>query len=81
MIQDRLLAGPKSASRRSPLDLRQARFWIASGLPTNRELHDSQFTPHLEAILRQEALAPVIVDTSEFEQSGGSLFWMKAFLP
>jgi N-dimethylarginine dimethylaminohydrolase len=38
-------------------------------------------TPHLESILRQEALAPVIVDTSEFEKSGGSLFCMKAFLP
>ena len=38
-------------------------------------------TPHLETILRQEGLAPVIVDTSEFEKAGGSLFCMKAFLP
>jgi hypothetical protein len=29
----------------------------------------------------QEALAPVIVDTSEFEQSDDSLFCMKAFSP
>jgi hypothetical protein len=31
-------AGQKSASRRSPFDFLQAASWIASGLPTNREL-------------------------------------------
>jgi len=66
---------------RSSTEFREARFWIVSGLPTNRELHDSHVTLHLEAILRQEALAPVIVDTSEFEQSDDSLFCMKAFSP
>jgi N-dimethylarginine dimethylaminohydrolase len=35
----------------------------------------------LEGILRGEGLEVVIVDTSEFEKSGGSLFCMKAFLP
>jgi N-dimethylarginine dimethylaminohydrolase len=38
-------------------------------------------TPQLEAILREEGLKPVIVDTSEFEKAGGSCFCMKMFLP
>jgi N-dimethylarginine dimethylaminohydrolase len=32
-------------------------------------------------MLRQESLSPVVINTSEFEKSGGSLFCMKAFLP
>src|ERR1700675_808863 len=36
MIQDRLLAGQKSASRTSSIDFPEARFWIVSGLPTIR---------------------------------------------
>jgi hypothetical protein len=66
----RSVSGQKSAwgkrravERRLSSKSREPRFWIVSGLPTNRELHDSHVT------LRQEALAPVIVDTSEFEQS------------
>ena len=38
-------------------------------------------TPQLEAILDQEGLTPVLVDTSEFEKAGGSCFCMKTFLP
>jgi N-dimethylarginine dimethylaminohydrolase len=38
-------------------------------------------TPQLEASLHQEGLTPVIVDTTEFEKSGGSCFCMKTFLP
>ena len=41
-------------------------------------------TPHLSGnlsrILSQEGLTPVVLDTSEFEKSGGSVFCMKAFL-
>ena len=35
----------------------------------------------LEAMLHQEGLTPVIVETSEFEKAGGSCFCMKTFLP
>jgi len=35
---------------------------------------------NLQRILAQEGLTPVLVDTSEFEKSGGSVFCMKAFI-
>jgi N-dimethylarginine dimethylaminohydrolase len=35
----------------------------------------------LEAILHQEGLTPVIVETTEFEKAGGSCFCMKTLLP
>jgi len=38
-------------------------------------------TTHIESILCEEDLAHVIVESPEFEKSGGSLFGMKAFLP
>ena len=37
--------------------------------------------PPLEAILHQEGLTPVIVETTEFEKAGGSCFCMKTLLP
>ncbi len=37
-------------------------------------------TPHLEQILAQEGLKPLLIDTSEFEKSGGSCFCMKAMI-
>ncbi|HWW16137.1 MAG TPA: arginine deiminase-related protein [Candidatus Dormibacteraeota bacterium] len=59
----------------------EAHKFMGNGIAINRRYLTPYVTPHLEAILRQEGLAPVIVDTSEFEKSGGSLFCMKAFLP
>jgi N-dimethylarginine dimethylaminohydrolase len=54
---------------------------MGNGIVANGSYLTPYITPHLETILRQEGLAPVIVDTSEFEKAGGSLFCMKAFLP
>jgi N-dimethylarginine dimethylaminohydrolase len=59
----------------------EAHKFIGNGIVVNGSYLTPRITPHLEGILRQEDLAPVILDTSEFEKSGGSLFCMKAFLP
>jgi N-dimethylarginine dimethylaminohydrolase len=59
----------------------EAHKFMGNGIVANGHYLTPYVTPHLEAVLRQEGLAPVIVDTSEFEKSGGSLFCMKAFLP
>jgi N-dimethylarginine dimethylaminohydrolase len=59
----------------------EAHKFMGNGIVANGRYLTPYVTPHLEAILREEDLAPVIVDTSEFEKSGGSLFCMKAFLP
>jgi hypothetical protein len=54
---------------------------MGNGIVANGHYLTPYLTPHLEAILEQENLTSVVVDTSEFEKSGGSLFCMKAFLP
>lgn len=59
----------------------EAHKFMANGIVANGRYLTPYLTPHLEGILSQEELTPVIVDTSEFEKSGGSLFCMKAFLP
>jgi hypothetical protein len=38
-------------------------------------------TPRRKAVLGQEGLKPVIVETSEFEKACGSCFCLKMFLP
>ena len=59
----------------------EAHKFMGNGIVANGRYLTPYLTPHLEDILRRENLAPIIVDTSEFEKSGGSLFCMKAFLP
>jgi N-dimethylarginine dimethylaminohydrolase len=59
----------------------EAHKFMGNGIVANGRYLTPYVTPHLEAILSQEGLAPLIIDTSEFEKSGGSLFCMKAFLP
>ena len=59
----------------------EAHKFMGNGIVANATYLTPYVTPHLESILRQEGLAPVILETSEFEKSGGSLFCMKAFLP
>jgi len=55
--------------------------FMGNGIVANGRYLTPHLTPHLEIILREEGLTPVIVETSEFEKAGGSLFCMKAFLP
>jgi N-dimethylarginine dimethylaminohydrolase len=59
----------------------EAHKFTGNGIVANGSYLTPYLTPHLEGILREEALDPIIIDTSEFEKSGGSLFCMKAFLP
>jgi len=59
----------------------EAHKFIGNGIVANGRYLTPYITPHLEAILSQEGLAPVVIETSEFEKSGGSLFCMKTFLP
>ena len=59
----------------------EAHKFMGNGIVANGRYLTPYITPHLESILSQEALEPVIIDTSEFEKSGGSLFCMKVFLP
>lgn len=59
----------------------EAHKFMGNGIVANGRYLAPRTTPHLEAILRQEGLTPVILDTSEFEKAGGSVFCMKTFLP
>ena len=54
---------------------------MGNGIVANGRYLTPYITPHLESMLSQEGLTPVVIDTSEFEKSGGSLFCMKTFLP
>jgi hypothetical protein len=53
---------------------------MGNGIVANRRFITPRLSRNLEQILAQEDLTPGLVDTSEFEKSGGSAFCMKAFL-
>ncbi len=63
------------------LTAEEAHSFMGNGVVAGSSYLTPRVTPQLETILRQEGLTPVIVETSEFEKSGGSCFCMKAFLP
>jgi N-dimethylarginine dimethylaminohydrolase len=54
--------------------------FMANGIVANGHYITPRLTPNLANILEQENLRPVVVDTSEFEKSGGSAFCMKCML-
>jgi N-dimethylarginine dimethylaminohydrolase len=54
--------------------------FMGNGIVVNGRFITARLSQNLERILTQESLSPVLVDTSEFEKSGGSVFCMKAFL-
>jgi len=58
----------------------EARQFMGNGIVANGRFITPRLTRNLEQILAQEGLTPVVVETSEFEKSGGSVFCMKAFL-
>jgi N-dimethylarginine dimethylaminohydrolase len=55
------------------------RFMI-NGIVANGAYITPRLSPALQAVLDHEKLRPVVVDTSEFEKSGGSAFCMKCFI-
>jgi arginine dihydrolase len=59
----------------------EAHRFMGNGIVVNDSYITPYITPQLEAILHQEGLSPVIVETSEFEKAGGSCACMKTFLP
>ncbi len=63
------------------LTAEEAHRFMGNGIVVNGRYITPYVTPQLEAMLHQEGLTPVIVDTSEFEKAGGSCFCMKTFLP
>jgi len=58
----------------------EAMQFIANGIVVNGRYITPRLTENLENILAQEGLTPVVVETSEFEKSGGSAFCMKTFI-
>ena len=58
----------------------EARQFMGNGIVANGRFITPRLNQNLEQILAQEGLTPVVVDTSEFEKSGGSVFCMKAFI-
>jgi N-dimethylarginine dimethylaminohydrolase len=54
--------------------------FVANGIVAGQNYLTSRLTPNLDNILHQENLRPVVIDTSEFEKSGGSCYCMKNFL-
>ena len=58
----------------------EAHQFLGNGIVTNGRYITPHLSDNLAAILDKEGLQPVVVDTSEFEKSGGSAFCMKAFL-
>jgi len=53
---------------------------MGNGIVANGKYITPRLTDNLSRILAQEGLEPVVVETSEFEKSGGSLFCMKCVL-
>jgi N-dimethylarginine dimethylaminohydrolase len=58
----------------------EARQFIGNGIVVNGRFITPRLTENLQQILAQEGLTPVLIDTSEFEKSGGSVFCMKTFI-
>ncbi len=72
---------PACWKRMHELTAEEAHTFMGNGIVVNGFYIAPRITSHLERILRKESIQPIIVDASEFEKSGGSLFCMKAFLP
>jgi N-dimethylarginine dimethylaminohydrolase len=54
--------------------------FIGNGIVANGRYITPRITNNLRRILDAEGLTPVLVDTSEFEKSGGSVFCMKCVI-
>src|SRR5215470_327895 len=62
------------------LSSEEAHQFVGNGIVANGHYITPRLTPSLKVILQKENLTPVVIDTSEFEKSGGSAFCMKTFL-
>lgn len=57
-----------------------AMHFACNGIAVNGYFIASQLSDDVSKIVRAEGLKPVLVDTSEFEKAGGSVYCMKNFL-
>ena len=55
--------------------------FICNGVAANGRFITGALPASLEAALKKESLAPIVVDTAEFEKSGGSVCCLKMFVP
>jgi len=90
--QDAVLIYPGAYSPESLVELRkgwtrvheltrdEAQQFMGNGIVANGRYITPRITDNLSSILKQEGLTPILIDTSEFEKSGGSVFCMKTFL-
>ena len=62
------------------LIMEEAHQFMGNGILVEGGYVTPHLTTHLRQILKEEGLRPILVDTSEFEKSGGSAFCMKAWL-
>jgi N-dimethylarginine dimethylaminohydrolase len=67
--------------RTHELTAEEAHQFMGNGIVVKGDYLTPRITPRLQAVLFMEKLRPVVLDTSEFEKSGGSLFCMKTLLP
>ncbi len=58
----------------------EAHEFMGNGIAVHGRFITPRLSPHLSQILAEEGLVPVVVETSEFEKSGGSVFCMKTFI-
>jgi N-dimethylarginine dimethylaminohydrolase len=79
--QDALATVRSFWKRIHELTAEEAHRFMGNGIVANGTYITPYVTDHLQTMLEQEGIKPVMVDTSEFEKSGGSAFCMKAFLP
>jgi len=54
--------------------------FVGNGIAVNGRFLTPCVTPNLERALAEEGIVPVVVETTEFEKSGGSVFCMKTFI-
>lgn len=78
---DALASVHKHWTRIHLLNVDEAHAFMGNGIVVKGCYITPRSSRQLEAILQQEGLHPVVVDTSEFEKAGGSCFCMKTFLP
>lgn len=72
---------PQFWKRIHELTADEAHTFMGNGIVASERYITPYTTPQLDAILKQEGLTPYLLDTSEFEKAGGSVFCMKTFLP
>ena len=77
---DALVAVRQGWKRIHELSREEALQFMGNGIVANGRYITPRLTGNLSAILAREGLEPVVVDTSEFEKSGGSVFCMKTVI-